>query len=835
MELIRLHYADHPRPVTSSSPTIRVWLRWLEFVGVMALVIFVGNDMPLLGQQVTRDGRRSASAWSPQRPQANAFRQVAQTMQPRDAASNPFTDDPLVAKPVQRTSIRLVPLKLGPVVPLSRLVNLVSNELKLNILYDPEVLKGNVNVRAPKAVPANSLLPLLRNVLKMNGLAIQESESGDWSQIVAVEQLASIATFDRGRSVVTKIYELGYVDPAAADKAVKPFLSRPGGSSQALGAQRLLLVTDYATTIEKIDRIVRSVDRQSTEVKIEFLTLKHADAAELAGRVKELLGAKTAARGAAGQVTIGRATAEVQITPDTRTSQLIVVGSQEQIDDVARIVRSFDIAANTETKAYALTHGSAERAARVLDNLLGSKPGSSMSAAVDADSNQLLVSANPSTLRTVDSIIKSLDRERAPNQSRLRFYKLENVTAIEMLSTLRSVEGQTEDMLQRDVGGNRIRGVSGGTRSPFYPGSNRPTRPDTQPFVPGPNRPTTPGQYLPAPPAYYDNGQDVLRGQQPQTIDDSEFRLPGGNAQITADESSNSLIVVADPEVQRAYSELIKTLDRRRPQVLIEARLIMVDTSDDYTLGIEVSGGDREGAKRLFGFSSFGFSAVDAATGALSLTPGTGFNGALVDPDVADVIVRALVNHRRSRVVSAPRILVNDNALGVLTSVEEVPFSSVNASNVVATTSFAGFAEAGTTVEVTPHISADDYLQLEYRIILNSFVGTGGDGIPPGRQTNEVSSVVTIPDGHTVIVGGLNQNRQSTETSGIPFVENIPILRNIGGRDARAGSNSALFVFLRPIILRDDKFRDLKFLSGRDSRRASDHGDYPRSAPLLMR
>ena len=56
--------------------------------------------------------------------------------------------------------------------------------------------------------------------------------------------------------------------------------------------------------------------------------------------------------------------------------------------------------------------------------------------------------------------------------------------------------------------------------------------------------------------------------------------------------------------------------------------------------------------------------------------PGQGFNATLVDPQTADVVVRALATHRRSRVLSSPKILVDDNAEGTLESVNEVPFTS---------------------------------------------------------------------------------------------------------------------------------------------------------------
>jgi len=275
-------------------------------------------------------------------------------------------------------------------------------------------------------------------------------------------------------------------------------------------------------------------------------------------------------------------------------------------------------------------------------------------------------------------------------------------------------------------------------------------------------------------------------------------------------------------------------LDQRRPQVLIESQLVIIDTSDDFSLGVEISGGDGKGDKRALAFTSFGLSSVDPTSGALSLLPGLGFNGTVVDADIADVVLRALTSHRRSRVISAPKILVNDNATGQLTSVSEVPYTSINASNTVATTSFAGFAEAGTTITVTPRIADEDHLQLDFSITLNTFTGSGGDGVPPPRQTDEVTSQITIPDGSTVIVGGLNRKSKSEEVRSFPFIEHIPLLRLLGGSEARGESHTSMFIFLRPVILRDDKFKDLKFLSKRDGGKADLNTGFPASEPVWI-
>jgi len=310
--------------------------------------------------------------------------------------------------------------------------------------------------------------------------------------------------------------------------------------------------------------------------------------------------------------------------------------------------------------------------------------------------------------------------------------------------------------------------------------------------------------------------------------------LPGG-ARVSADVSTNSLIVYAPSSVQQLYAKLIESLDQRRPQVLIEAQVIAVDTSDNYTLGVEVSAGDRVGAKRLFKFTSFGLSEVNRDTGALRVIPGLGFNGTLIDPEVADVVVRALAGHSRARVLAAPKILVNDNSTGKLESVTSVPFSSINASQTVSTTSLGGNQQAGTIITVTPHINEDNHLQLDFDVEFSTFSGASAAGLPPARQIDRVGSSVTIPDGKTVVVGGLKRIGDNYTFSGIPWAEKIPILRTLTGRTDTNKSTMSFFLFIRPVVLRDSRFADLRYLSDKDAGKACLPGDFPTSQPELIR
>jgi general secretion pathway protein D len=357
--------------------------------------------------------------------------------------------------------------------------------------------------------------------------------------------------------------------------------------------------------------------------------------------------------------------------------------------------------------------------------------------------------------------------------------------------------------------------------------------------VSGPNIPSSPGLApTPAPPSYREPSVSQPPASQPAgTAEGAAWGASAlaQSATVTADQNTNSIIVIAPPDVQRAYKQLIAALDKRRPQVLVEVVLVNVNTSNSFSLGVELSKA-KFGENTLLVFNSFGLSKIDPATGKPTLNPSPGFNGILVSPDVMNVVVQALATNARAKILAAPKILMNDNATGTLASVSEAPFASVNASTTVSTTSFAGYATAGTNVTVTPHISEADYLQLKYTVTLSSFTGSSSDStVPPPRQSNTINSEVMVPNGHAVIVGGLTRSDVNRSVSKAPFLGDVPILKYLVSNREDSDSKSTLFVFIRPIILRDDKFEDLKSLSDRDLEASQLPPNFPASEPVMMR
>lgn len=723
---------------------------------------------------------------------------------------------------------------------LRSLIEYIAERVGIRFMYDASIIQKKVNIIVPDPIPISSLLDVLQSVLKTEGLVIADAGVPGWKRIVPAARIPEVARplgeFSDLKDVgaaepITRVFTLKNAAPTKVAELVEPTMSDNGSSIVPVDNQRILIVTDVAENVRRVALLIELLDTGKPLVDVRFVPAKHVQAEVLAERLSDLLAARARALGRDAE---SEGTG-IEVSVEQRSNQLILIGNMGEISEAEVLLMQLDKELPTQSATFSLRFASPAQ----LDQLIRSAlEGRTTRPAYRShiEGNALVVESTTEVLTLAEQIRAKVDTREAPDeQSPIRFYKIRNVPAEELLSTIQSIFGGAAQASRRGLGERRsgIETVASQAGTiPVYP---NPLNAPFSPLPPVPNfvLPQQAGDQAPAGNAAGEGPGNSLRATDAQSASLSSELI--GEAQVAVDIHTNTIIVVAKPDVQRFYARLIEQLDERRPQVLIEAKVVIIDTSDDFTLGVEVSGGDRTGGKRAFAFTSYGFSSVDPISGALSITPGVGFNGTLVDPSTADVVVRAITTHRRARVLSSPRILVNDNAEGELTSVIEIPFTSVNASTTVATTSFAGFAEAGTTINVTPTISDDNYLQLDYSVSLNTFTGDGADGVPPPRQTNEVRSRVSVPDGYTVIVGGLKNKNESKSYRGLPFLEHIPVVRTLTGTTSNSWDETSLFVFLRPVILRDDKFKDLKYISDQQVQEACLRGEFPHSKSQSIR
>lgn len=750
----------------------------------------------------------------------------------------------------------MVKLTLEGDVELPVLIDYVSQRLDIKFIYSSDISQRRITVHAPGVVPVSSLLSLLNGLLRMEGLAIVDSDVPGWKRIIDAKDMPRFSSAEPTRAPqgaatpVTQTFTLKNVSAQQLTTILRPFLSQPT-NLVAVPETNVIVVTDYAGSIRTIAELIRVIDRPAGEVVYRYYEVKHMQSAGLMEQATSILSPKTPA-----PTSGGKPPARIQLFDTPHSNQIIIVGERSLVEQATTLLNRMDVSLGVRTRVYRVQHVTAERINTIIDGFVSPRDAErAYKSTVDQDGNLLIVRATDEIHSRIDELLRQIDVPVKTSESPIQFYKLKNANALDVLYTLLALQEAYGSSTLNGTGGMFPNNATGlpGTAPGILPlnSSTQNLQQLDQSLQQGlsriaqPIQSMTQPQRLPLPPGGTDadpitggSPNAALRGLAGQQLagGGGVATLPGG-ARVSADVSTNSLVVIAPTDIQQMYARLIDSLDQRRPQVLIEAKIVAIDTSDDFSLGVEISTGDRSGENKLFEFTSFGLSMVDPATGALTQIPMTGFNGTLVDPEVADVVVKALARHTRGHVLAAPRILVNDNTTGQLESVESVPFESVNASQTVSTTSLGGDQQAGTIISVTPHINEDDHLQLEFEIEFSTFSTTAAAttaALPPPRQIDRVESTVTIPDGQTVIVGGLKRITDTQSTTGVPFLENIPLVRNLTSLDGNSQRSMSFFVFIRPIIMRDDRFADLKYVSRKTARKVGISSPYPASSPVLM-
>ncbi len=725
----------------------------------------------------------------------------------------------------------MVRLDFPESVELQVLVEYVAASLDLNLIYDAGLLKKKVSLRAAQPIPKSSLLSLLRTVLRSRGLALLDAEQPGWLKIVAAERLAAEAgglqhalPADAGAGdVITYVLPVQHAELQRISTALTPYLSRPGVSLLPIPESRLLLIVDYAGNLRRMTQIAALLDVQSITPVIETIAVRHQDPAELATMVTRLMAEQSGARGAK------TAAGTVSLQPDPISGGLIAVGVPQQVRAARALIERFDVRIERRTELYQPRYTTAARLKTLIEQLL---PGAARRMAVDEAGNTLIVTAGDTQQQRIAELLQRFDSAPPASARPLRFYKLFNRRADDVFATLGALLGG-QMAAPADTNDNRQARQPGGppARSSARFGRQRDSRPSSAPRG-GHADSASQSNALAFPP----------RPPEPQrALDESALVAPtvtaiqGENFSLSLDEHTNSIIAIAPPELHRQIEQLVAQLDKRRPQVLVEVTLVSVSVDDSLSLGVELQAIDLSDPWNYLLFTSFGLSSINPTSGQRRLNVLPGGSGVLLAPDEVPLILQALATRGETRIYSAARILVDDNATGSIESVSESPFTSVNASDTVATTSFAGFAKAGTQLRIEPHIAEGDHVEINYSLTVSSFTGSGTGTTPPPRSSDTLNSTVRVPDGYTVLVGGLLTETLGESVSQVPLLGDLPLLGWLFGNRNNASSKVRLYAFIRPTILRDDRFEDLKYLSLKDLQAAGVSDGLPPSRWQFMR
>ena len=289
---------------------------------------------------------------------------------------------------------------------------------------------------------------------------------------------------------------------------------------------------------------------------------------------------------------------------------------------------------------------------------------------------------------------------------------------------------------------------------------------------------------------------------------------------IVPHEQTNSLIIQAEPEEYEEVENILKQIDKRRRQVFLEVALVQVSDSSSLNYTLEFLAGNLDD-QALTGImlSAFGASETlpsldpNGVITGLTRTPGVGlgFNAAIQQDGQFPIIMNALKQDVDTNILATPFILADDNQENSISVQNEIFYIQQNISNVGggSQTSSQQSETAGITLNLIPTISSEVVL-LELELEVSSFAGPpDASGLLPPRNTNTISSKVTIPDGGMFIIGGLAQNQETSTASKVPFLGDLPIVGALFQGQSGSKLRDNLYVFLSAHILDDDRFNNL--------------------------
>ena len=339
-----------------------------------------------------------------------------------------------------------------------------------------------------------------------------------------------------------------------------------------------------------------------------------------------------------------------------------------------------------------------------------------------------------------------------------------------------------------------------------------------------------------------------------------------GPAIVTRLEGTNALIVAANPDVQRMVGELIRQLDVRQEQVVVEAIIVEISESLAKELGVQWLVGGEDIPFAVTNFSNASPNIVDVAGGLLAdqfdttttTTTNTatttttnsavgdglrqnaadavlgarggfgGFATSLGGNAVLGAIINAVQRDTDSNVLSTPSLTVNNNLKGSILFGQEIPVSTGEALSNNFDNAFRTIQRqnVGIELEVTPQINAGREVRMELRQQVSSIAGPVSDDFNELIiNKREINTTVTVGDGEIVALGGLLDDNERRTIQKIPLLGDIPIIGELFKSRGKSRVKTNLMVFIRPTILKDPN----------DARRFSSRRyGYVRSRQLLQ-
>jgi type IV pilus assembly protein PilQ len=276
-------------------------------------------------------------------------------------------------------------------------------------------------------------------------------------------------------------------------------------------------------------------------------------------------------------------------------------------------------------------------------------------------------------------------------------------------------------------------------------------------------------------------------------------KLKSDRGTIALDERTNRVIVTDNDERLEKMRTLLKALDMPEKQVMIEARI--VEASSTFTRELGVNWGLHFNDDTA---SVLGIRHVDLGVGGITTPPplagvgasaggAAGISFGTLGSDIRlDLRLSAAATIGQVKIISTPKIITLNNKAAKISQGQSIPYSTVSAEGTKTE-----FVEAALTLEVTPHVASDGTISMKIKATNNS----AGTGSPPPINKKEATTEVQVMSGETTVIGGIYQDSDSDEDSGVPWMQNIPLFGWLFKSNSKQKTKTELLIFITPKIV----------------------------------
>ena len=700
--------------------------------------------------------------------------------------------------PVEAQTTEVAPTPLGAdrwlvfarEMDFAEVISSASNVLGIPIDFDPAEIKGKVALRVPESVTPAEFWRIANQALASRGFATIQSPGSGSISVVPIASAAGLARLEESGLASAKagfvkvLFRLEHERADAAADAIKLVLSK-SGSVNALKEARSVIVTDFAPNVAQAGRVADVIDVSNEDFSVDEIPLERAGAPNIVAVLEQVRAAQKLVFGTNPR-------GSVLAHPSGKA--LLVIAPRGEHALWGELIRQFDQAEAVRTAHYTPHRFGLKETAKLVEDVVRGTAASSDAwrMVVDELTGTLVITTTASRHAEVEKLFDRLEETQGDARKPLRSFAIRNRGVEELRGMLQGLldAGALKEALKQSAP-LAASAPAQGVTAPLASTSTAPSSMTTDKL-----------------------GEEVI---------------------LTVDKATNRLVAMGNGRALDELGKLIKELDVKTPQVLVEVMVVTLTENQTRSLGVEMQRLGHDGDVEVKLATLFGLGSPDPTGPGLPASSGTGFSGVVLDPGTFSAAVRALETVNHGRTMTIPKVLVNNNQPATLNSVVQTPFASTNASTTVATTTFGGTLDAGTTISVTPQIADGDLLVLDCQVSLSAFVGAATATLPPPRQENSLKSLVTVPDGYAIVVGGLEVKMESEGRTQVPILGDIPLIGALFGTRTKSEDRARFFVFIRCSVQRSQTFEDLRYVSAPALEAAGVDDGWPKVEPRWIK